>query len=609
MITLEQIARALGGQVSGGQVLAPGPGQSARDRSLSIKIDETAPSGFVVHSFSGDDPIRCKDFLREKLGLPPFNGKTSAASKPIIVAEYDYVDEHGELLSQVVRYRPKGFRQRRPDGHGGWLWSLGNTRRVLYRLPELMESIAMKRPIFIAEGEKAVDALVKLGVPATCSPGGAGKWRNEYSKEFAGANVVILSDADEQGEQHAKMVSKLLAGIASNVSTIRLPELPLKGDAYDWVQDGGTAEQLWKLVDRPSAKRAPLIQISRDFVSGFVPPDYLVEGLMQRRYFYSFTARTGDGKTAVALVMAAHVALGRQLGGRDVEKGKVLYFAGENPTDVKMRWIAMAECMGFDADTIEVYFIEGAFHFKEVAARVRQEVETLSLEFSFIVIDTSAAYFDGEQENDNAQHGDYARRLRSLTKLPGGPTVLVLCHPVKNATRDNLVPRGGGAYIAEVDGNLTCLLTGKVIEVHWQVKFRGINFEPWHFELVEITAKILKDQKGEKIITIMVRALDDREHSKRMAETRSEEVDLMLAMLENAEASIAELGRTCGWLVTSGKDIGKPQKSKVVRKLAELKKATMVRNTLGVWELTEKGTQHAKKIQAKIQVKGRSEAF
>jgi hypothetical protein len=168
------------------------------------------------------------------------------------------------------------------------------------------------------------------------------------------------------------------------------------------------------------------------------------------------------------------------------------------------------------------------------------------------VLDTSAAYFDGEQENDNAQHGDYARRLRALTTLPGGPTVLVLCHPVKNASTDNLVPRGGGAYLAEVDGNLTCLLTGKVIEVHWKGKFRGLNFEPWHFELIEVTANRLKDQKGEHIITVMAHALSDRDHTKRIAETRSEEELLLVTMLDNEGASVADLGRKCAWLVARG---------------------------------------------------------
>ena len=108
----------------------------------------------------------------------------------------------------------------------------------------------MDQAIFIAEGEKAVDALVKLGVPATCSPGGAEKWRNEYSQPLAGANVVILPDNDEAGERHCEAVARSLAGIAASVRVLRLPGLPTKGDAYDWVEAGGTAEQLSELVER-----------------------------------------------------------------------------------------------------------------------------------------------------------------------------------------------------------------------------------------------------------------------------------------------------------------------------------------------------------------------
>jgi len=63
------IARALGGEVSGRQILAPGPGHSRLDRSLSIRIEPSAPDGFVVHSFAGDDPLVCKDYVRERLGL------------------------------------------------------------------------------------------------------------------------------------------------------------------------------------------------------------------------------------------------------------------------------------------------------------------------------------------------------------------------------------------------------------------------------------------------------------------------------------------------------------------------------------------------------------
>ena len=69
LLTPHEIARALGGEVCGGQVRAPGPGHGFKDRSLSIKVDESAPDGFLVHSFAGDDAICCKDYVREKVGL------------------------------------------------------------------------------------------------------------------------------------------------------------------------------------------------------------------------------------------------------------------------------------------------------------------------------------------------------------------------------------------------------------------------------------------------------------------------------------------------------------------------------------------------------------
>ena len=72
-------------------------------------------------------------------------------------------------------------------------------------------------------------------------------------------------------------------------------------------------------------------------------------------------------------------------------------------------------------------------------------------------VDTSATFFELENENDNAQMAAHARLMRSLTTLPGGPVVLVACHPTKSAADDNMIPRGGGAFLAEIDRILTCI--------------------------------------------------------------------------------------------------------------------------------------------------------
>jgi hypothetical protein len=107
-LDLKTLARALGGEVSGGQVLAPGPGHSAADRSLSVKLDSNAPDGFFVNSFSTDDPIECKDYVRQKLGLPAFKPNSNSkdhASQPrkVVTGKFVYQDESGATLFAVGR--------------------------------------------------------------------------------------------------------------------------------------------------------------------------------------------------------------------------------------------------------------------------------------------------------------------------------------------------------------------------------------------------------------------------------------------------------------------------------------------------------------------------
>ena len=99
--------------------------------------------------------------------------------------------------------------------------------------------------------------------------------------------------------------------------------------------------------------------------------------------------------------------------------------------------------------------------------RIRAEIDLIG-DVGLIVVDTSAAYFEGDNENDYKEQGEHVRRFRSLTTMPGGPCILVACHPPKNAGDDNLLPRGGGAFIAEMDGNLTAKKLNAAVELHWQ---------------------------------------------------------------------------------------------------------------------------------------------
>ena len=184
------------------------------------------------------------------------NGTDPGGSTPRIAAIYDYTDEGGKLLFQVLRHQPKAFKQRRPDGRGGWIWDLKQTRRVLYRLPELIEAASAEQCIFVVEGEKDSDSLRKLNIPATTCPGGANKWLPEYSDCLRGCHVVLIPDNDDTGRAHMDKVAASLRGIADSIRILRLPGLPSAGDVSDWLADGGSAEALWQIVDA-TAQWAP----------------------------------------------------------------------------------------------------------------------------------------------------------------------------------------------------------------------------------------------------------------------------------------------------------------------------------------------------------------
>jgi len=166
--------------------------------------------------------------------------------KPLAV--YDYRDEHGGLLYQVVRKPGKRFQQRRPNDNGGWAWNLDGVRRIPYRLPELMAA-DLAQWVHITEGEKDADNLARLGLVATTNSGGAGKWPTEIATYFTDRRVAILPDADAAGQAHALDVAAKLAPYAAEVKIVHLPGLPDKGDVSEWLAHGHTAEELVALVD------------------------------------------------------------------------------------------------------------------------------------------------------------------------------------------------------------------------------------------------------------------------------------------------------------------------------------------------------------------------
>src|SRR5579863_5777318 len=177
---------------SGRELSAQCPAHEDRNPSLSVT---NGNSRVLMRCHAGcdiDDVLATLGLTRADL----FDDKPGTGIRDEHVAIYEYVDETGELLFQVLRMPGKQFRQRVPDASSkdGWKWRLGETRRVLYRLPQVIEAANAGREIWVTEGEKDVHALEAAGVTATCNPGGAGKWRPEFSEALAGARVTIVAD-------------------------------------------------------------------------------------------------------------------------------------------------------------------------------------------------------------------------------------------------------------------------------------------------------------------------------------------------------------------------------------------------------------------------------
>jgi len=255
--SINDIALTLGGNVVNSEALVPGPGHSAEDRSLSIKLDGKARDGFIVHSFADDDPGVCRDYVRRKLGLPEFKPrktKTSGGARPFspTVAKYVYRLADSTPYLQVHRLADKsGFPQYHWDGEK-WIAGKPGGPKVPYMLPQLIAAAAAT-PIYIVEGEKDCDNLAKVGFVATCNSegadGGSGKkWTSDLNQHFKDRHVYIIPDNDAQGHKHAEHVARNLKPIAKSVRIVELPSLPPKGDVSNWLESDSAGVKLAKLA-------------------------------------------------------------------------------------------------------------------------------------------------------------------------------------------------------------------------------------------------------------------------------------------------------------------------------------------------------------------------
>lgn len=216
-------------------------------------------------------------------------------------ATYAYTDEHGKLLFQALRYGHgpgKTFKQRRPDGRGGWIYNLQDTRRVLYRLPRILEAIRNGKPVFVVEGEKDVEAIERAGGVATCNPMGAGKWRDEYADLLAGGDIIIVPDQDGTGIKHAADVEGSLGGKARRVRVVE-PAAGCK-DAFDHLAAGHTLDD-WLHAPNPRALERRLLG---GLIANGIPKPVMVHRWLYAGGLHTIQSEPGVGKSWVALWLA-----------------------------------------------------------------------------------------------------------------------------------------------------------------------------------------------------------------------------------------------------------------------------------------------------------------
>ncbi|MGY2052944.1 AAA family ATPase [Methylobacterium sp. JK268] len=404
-----------------------------------------------------------------------------------IVATYDYQDETGALGFQVVRMEPKTFRQRRRPGPGddpstirdGWVWSVKGVRLLPYRLPELAEAIALERVVFIVEGEKDVDALALRGIPATCNPMGAGKWADDLNEHFVGADVVIVPDNDDAGAKHRDLVAGKLAGVAARVRSLDLPGLGPKGDISDWLDAGGSAEELYHLVETAALRPGEAPFRSRygalwlDEIPGRVSTaPWIVKGLIPARGFGAFVGQPGCGKSFLALDLAFSVAvLARTEGedarwfGRRVHPIGVAYIAAEGQTGFVKRVEALLKRYRVDnlaehpfvliPSSVDLRSDDGdtAPLCAELQALDRRMQERSGLRLGLVFVDTLNRVLAGGDENAPEDMGALIRNCSRLQAAVGGATIVPVHHMNASGTRErgHSSLRGALDFMIEVE--------------------------------------------------------------------------------------------------------------------------------------------------------------
>ena len=414
--------------------------------SLNIKYDDKTKKVLLKCFVCGKEK-GYTDFLTA-WGIDPL--ELIMPQQRHISSTYDYTDESGNLLYQNVRYVPKDFRPRRPDGEGGWIWNLKNTRRVLYNLPNLI-GVRPGKPIFFTEGEKDADTLLKYGYLATTS-GSATSWCPEFAEYLTGREVVILPHNDSPGSTYANIVAHDLFKI---VKSIKIVNLPVKHgeDVTDYFEQGGTVEQFNELVkETPVLNKTTKQKRKHAIYEGINNMEakethWLWENRIPLGMLSLLIGNQDVGKSVLSLFMAGIVSTGDSwpdVPNRKVPVGSVIILSSE---DDKHRTIKpRLEATGVDGN--KVFFLASLTEQLTDGQTKTRGLSNLTTDLDvlddaicrigdvrLVIIDPITAFAGGKKENSNAGVREF---LDPLIELAASRNVAIvgLSHLNKDAQKE-----------------------------------------------------------------------------------------------------------------------------------------------------------------------------
>lgn len=468
---------------------------------------EAAGGGMVdfemrLHSTSPSDAMAA---VKAVAGIAQGSFQFSSSGKPEAI--YEYRDEAGRLLFQVVRTRDprtgkKRISNRRTVGKDGWEYSIEGTRRVLYHLGEVIRA----SDVFVVEGEKCADAVraaycgwrgesdacVADGFTATTNPHGAGKWKEEFAPFFAGKRVVLVPDPDAPGRSHMEMVAASIARYAVGVKWLTLPGASEKDDIADYLKD-----HEWPEV-QALATRAPFWQrpdASGLFVSAsefirHVPEEveWRVEGVIEKGTSGFIIALPKSGKSFATVALAASLASGSDWLGCRI------------PTPTRVALVSREDAPGLTARRLRRAFLglglspDDAMWGERLLVNTRQQSPSLMLDddaqlaelitamqakrIEFCILDVLNVLHDAD-ENDNSEMRRVLARVSQI-RTEVGCQVCIVHHSVKewddNKTLSQLA-RGSSAISGFAEFLIGVRMVDETTQAR-QMKFETKSAEP-----------------------------------------------------------------------------------------------------------------------------------